>query len=189
MSRFTAVLLLTAVALFGTQAHAAEYVSEDTLRVRLQSATWPADIVRLATEYRARFPYGEFRQQADQLNRRAAEAVRVLERKDVQLYRAAFTTPLDTAALREDVRRAGLADGQAALRVAQAYRDGTGVGADSNRHLGWLQYAASLGSDYASYELALHYRREAQIPLASLYEARAVQLGYVLPTALDHVRK
>lgn len=189
MRRSFAALCLATAALLSLPAAAAEQLSEDTLRVRLQSATWPADIVRLAREYRVRFPNGEYRAGADQLAQRAAEAMRALEDKDVQLYRAAFSVPPETAALREDLRRAGLGDAQSALRLAHAHRDGLGVPADTNRYVGWLQYAARLGNDAASYELAVHYRRNAQIPLASLYEARAVALGYELPRALDHSRK
>jgi hypothetical protein len=46
-----------------------------------------------------------------------------------------------------------------------------------------------LGDEKANYELALHYRREAQPVLAAQYEARAVELGFTPPRALDHVRK
>ena len=64
-----------------------------------------------------------------------------------------------------------------------------GMPADPNRYEGWLQYAAMLGNDGASYELALHYRRIGQPVLASKYEARAAELGFVAPRALDHNRK
>ncbi len=189
MRRSIAALCLAVASLAPLGARAAEALSEDTLRIRLQSATWPADIVQLAREYRNRFPNGEFRVGAEQLGQRAAQAMRALEDKEVQLYRAAFVVPPETAALREDLRRAGLGDAQSALRLAHAHRDGLGVPADANRYVGWLQYAARLGNDSASYELAVHYRRNAQIPLASMYEARAVALGYVPPRALEHERK
>lgn len=189
MLKNVVALCLAAAAVCTVPARAAEQTSEDTLRVRLQSAVWPADIVRLSGEYRSRFPQSDFRASADALGYRAAEAMRALESKDVRLFRSAFTTPPETASLREDLRRAALADSQAALRIAHAHRDGAGLPADPNRYVGWLQYAANLGNDEASYELAVHYRRNAQIPLASLYEARAVELGYVLPRELDHFRK
>jgi TPR repeat protein len=180
---------LVAVMVGAAPARAAEQLSEETLRIRLQSASWPADIVRLANEYKARFPQTDFRPTAESLGRRADVAVRALERKDVQLYRNAFAAPPETADLRDALRRASLGDAESALRLAHAHRSGTGVPADNNRYVGWLQFAASLGHDAASYELAVHYRRNAQLPLASLYEARAVDLGYVPPRDLDHVRK
>lgn len=57
------------------------------------------------------------------------------------------------------------------------------------RALGWLQYAAALGSEDAAYALALHYRRDAQPLLAARYESRAAELGLQPPPALDHLRK
>ena len=189
MFRTLAAACLAATLFGAVPAGAAEQLSEETLRIRVQSASWPADIVRLANEYKARFPQTDFRPTAESLGRRASTAVHALERKDVQLYRSAFSTPLETADLREALRRASLGDAEAALKLAHAYRTGEGVTADTNRYVGWLQFAASLGHDAASYELAVHYRRNAQLPLASLYEARAVDLGYVPPRDLDHVRK
>lgn len=189
MIRFLTAVCLFALTLGAAPARAAEQVSEETLRIRLQSASWPADIVRLANEYKARFPQTDFRPTAEGLGRRADVAVRALGRRDVQLYRSAFETPPETAELRDALNRASLGDAAAALRLARAYRTGDGVTADTNRYVGWLQYAASLGNDTASYELAVHYRRNAQLPLASLYEARATDLGYVAPRDLDHTRK
>jgi TPR repeat protein len=167
----------------------AQSAAESTLRVQLQSATWPADIVRLAGEYRARYPNGEFRATADAFSQKASTAAKALQSRDVGLYRNAFTTPPETAQLREDMRKAALADSAAAYRLARAHQTGAGVPADNSRYLGWLQYASVLGNDSASYELALHYRREAQPLLAARYETRAVELGYTPPRDLDHVRK
>jgi TPR repeat protein len=64
-----------------------------------------------------------------------------------------------------------------------------GVTSDLNRYAGWLQYATMLGNRDASYELAVHYRRQDQPVLASLYETRAIEMGYNPPRWLDHVRK
>lgn len=189
MLRSLAAVCLLAVSLGAAPVRAAEQLTEETLRIRLQSASWPADIVRLSNEYKARFPQTDFRPTAESLGRRADVAVRALERKDVQLYRNAFASPLDTAELREALRRASLGEATSALKLAHAYRNGEGVAADQTRYIGWLQFAASLGHDAASYELAVHYRRNAQLPLAALYEARAVDLGFVPPRDLDHVRK
>ena len=109
---------------------------------------------------------------------------------DVRLYRSAFQSATDVSAAQEDVRRAALGDIAAAVRIAHLHQRGeAGMAQDMNRYVGWLQYASMLGDDRASYELALHYRREAQPALAAKYEARAVELGFTPPRDLDHVRK
>jgi hypothetical protein len=163
--------------------------SESELRTQIEQTVWPADIVRMATEFRRLYPRSAWSATADALATRAGESARVLERKDVRLYRSSFN--VDAApALAEDLRRAALGDAHAAARIAHAYQRGdAGLTADTNRYVGWLQFAAFLGNEDASYELSVHYRRNAQIPLASLYEARAVELGYVLPRELDNIRK
>ena len=52
-----------------------------------------------------------------------------------------------------------------------------------------MQYAAALGNAEASYELAVYYRKASLPALAAPYEARAEELGFKAPPALDHVRK
>lgn len=187
LRRIAAVALAAALSAGAATAFAAP--SEPELRAQIEQSLWPAEIVQLAAEYRRAYPRSSWRASADELATRAAGPAKVLERKDVRLFRNAFSA--DSAPqLAGDLRRAALGDTHAASRIAQAYRRGSdGLTADTNRYVGWLQYAAMLGDEDASYELAVHFRREAQIPLASLYEARAVELGYVLPRNLDHVRK
>ena len=41
----------------------------------------------------------------------------------------------------------------------------------------------------ASYELAVHYRRQGQPAPAAQYESRARELAYTPPPTLDHSRK
>ena len=55
--------------------------------------------------------------------------------------------------------------------------------------MGCLQLAAGQGNGRAAYALALHFRRQSQPLLASLYAQRAVQLGLPMLPALDHARK
>lgn len=188
----TAALLLLALATHG--AHAApqfNFDNEDVLRRELQQALWPADIVRLATEYLNRYPVGSASDLAVVLRERASDPMRVLSRSDVRLYRNAFRPAGDTATEQQDeLRRAALGDMDAAMRLAHQYGHGDGpLAQEQSRYVGWLQYAAMLGNDAASYELARHYRKVAQPVLASQYEARAVELGYTLPRELDHSRK
>jgi TPR repeat protein len=95
-----------------------------------------------------------------------------------------------TPALQADVHLAALGDVHAAVRIAETYAHGQDASpADQHRHVGWLQYAAQLGDDAASYDLALHFRSTGEPAIAAVYEARATALGYVPPLALDHIRK
>jgi hypothetical protein len=174
-------------------AHGAAPVGSDAegaLRQELQQAVWPADIVRLADQYLSRYPAGEGASSASTLRERAGLTMVVLKRSDVRLYRSAFQPASDTGAIQDDLRRAALGDSEAAVRLARLHQRGdAGLAQDTNRYVGWLQYASMLGDERASYELALHFRREAQPVLAAKYEARAVELGFTPPRDLDHFRK
>jgi len=161
--------------------------TEPALREALQQALWPADIVRLAADYLRLYPQQAAAAEVAALHQRAQRSAQLLRRSDVQLFRAAFAPPAEGAALADDLRRAALGDAAAALRQAQ--RALPADAGNRRRQVGWLQYAASLGSEQAAYALALHYRRESQPLLAAQYEARAVDLGFVPPPALDHQRK
>jgi len=159
---------------------------EAQLRQDLQAATWPADIVRLADAYVARFPTTDFAGTAATLRQRAGDAMRALSQNEVRLFRSAFVSNENPAG-HEDMRLAALADANAAVRLAHQNR--RVAGHDAPRYLGWLQYASALGDERASYELALHYRVSGQPVLAARYETLAVEGGYVPPTWLDNTRK
>ncbi len=174
-------------------AHAATDVAEPaatetSLRQSMQEALWPADIVQAAGDYLRRYPNGDWADAARALYERASGTAQVLSRSDVRLYRGAFQADLLPTPVKDDLRKAALGDPAAAVRLAHAYKQSGGDKAGS-RYVGWLQYAATLGHEKAAYELALHFRTQDQPVLASQYEARAVALGYVTPTVLDHVRK
>jgi len=164
--------------------------SEARMRQQVLEASWPADIVRLADEYLRDNPDAAFSPEARGLRDRAASAMQALRSQEVRLFRSAFeratTQPQDRS---RDVRLAALADKDAALRMATANRPDDARPTDGSRYVGWLQYASMLGSDRASYELAVYYRKQDQPALAARYEARAVELGFTLPRWLDHVRK
>lgn len=164
-------------------------MGEGALRQELQQAVWPADIVRLAEQYLSRYPSGVWAQDASALRDRAGQTAGVLKRNDVRLYRTAFQPADADGSVREDLRRAALGDAAAAVRLAHRHERGDGLPQDVNRYVGWLQYASTLGDAQASYELALHFRREAQPVLAAKYEGRAIELGFTPPRDLDHVRK
>lgn len=188
-ARLAAAVLSLGCCLGATASAPTGAEGEGALRQALQQAVWPADIVRLADQYLARFPGGSWSGDANVLRERAGMTAVVLKRPDVRLYRSAFQPAAADASVHEDLRRAALGDPAAAVRLARRHQQGDGVAQDPNRYVGWLQYASMLGDERASYELALHFRRDAQPVLAAKYEARAVELGFTPPRDLDHVRK
>jgi len=154
------------------------------------ASAWPADIVRFARAYLERYPQGSLAEKARAALHQASRTAHMLQRREVRLFRSDFQIEGLPEGTRERIRQAALGDKEAALQVAQWHERGeAGVPRDVNRYVGWLQYAAALGSPVASYELALHYRREDQPALAAPYEARAEELGYQAPPTLDNVRK
>lgn len=201
MMKLTAATALVA-ALFGTclsacaapSAGSAMAGDEGQLRDRLEQTLWPADIVRVAGDYLRAYPDGQAAPAAREMLSGAQSAMRALQRNDVRLYRAAFRENVAPDAqgqsVKEDMHRAALGDPAAAMRLAHRHQRGEGgLAADLNRYVGWLQLASVLGDEHASYELALYFRKENQPVLAAEYEARAQDLGFELPTVLDHVRK
>lgn len=163
---------------------------EPALSQELQDARWPADIVVVADRYVTSYPGGPSAASARADLEKARNTKRLLERSDIRLYRGDFLVRGATPTLHDDVRKAALADKEAAARMARLYRDGDGsVEANSSRYIGWLQYAAALGNASASYELSIYYRKADQPALAAPYEARAEELGFKAPSALDNVRK
>ena len=160
--------------------------TESGLRLATQQALWPADIVRLSADYLRLYPQHPWAADADRIHQRARWTADLLQQADVQLYRPAFDARGVSAEHTDELRLAALGDPAASWRIAQRLpvRDGRWW-----RHVGCLQYAASLGSDEAAYALALHYRRDGQALLAARYEARAIALGFQPPPARDHRRR
>lgn len=183
------LFVLGLAALAGPAFAATPSSSESALRQDLQAARWPADIVRAADRYLAGYPQGPSAPTARSIVDLARQAAHALDR-NVRLYRSDFQLDGGSAAVAEEVRKASLADRDAALRVAHMIRDHeNGLEFDVNRYVGWLQFASALGNGPASYELALHYRKWDQPALAAPYELRAEELGFKAPTVLDNVRK
>jgi hypothetical protein len=147
----------------------------------LEAAMWPAEVARLADEFLAHHPSSRLVDSAKVAREGAREAMQILKRNDVRLFRSAFQPGPGAPAA--ELAKAGRGDKDAAARLARSH------GRDSSRYEGWLQYAAALGNGIASYELALHYRRVEQPLLAAQYEARARALGYTPPPSLDNSRK
>ena len=163
---------------------------EATLWRQLEESMWPADVLRWADEYLKKYPESKVVGSAQVSREGANDAVTVLRSSGVRLYRSAFQPKVTDANWLAEWRKAARGDKDAAARIARAYLKGSGdITADPNRYEGWMQYAAALGNGIASYELAVHYRREGQPVLAAQYEYRARELGYTPPPTLDNVRK
>ena len=180
---------LALVAVVAAPAIAAPYPPppEPALAQELLDARWPADIVAVGERYVAAYPQGPYAATARIELERARNTRRLLERSDIRLYRGDFLARGASPTLYDDVRKAALADKEAAARMARLYREGENE--NPGRYVGWLQYAAALGNAPASYELAVHYRKSDQPALAAPYEARAEELGFQPPPALDNIRK
>ncbi|MFN0186319.1 MAG: hypothetical protein ACKVQR_21095 [Aquabacterium sp.] len=175
-----------AMACMGYGAFAQASEDEARMRQQLQAALWPADIVRLADDYLRQHPDSSWRIVAEGMKLGAADSMRALNRSDVALYRSSFRAATPDDGTTDDLRQAAMGDRDAAMRLAvQSWR------ADRNeaRYVGWLQLASTLGHDKATYELALHFRRNGQPALAAQYESRALEMGYEPPPWLDHRRK
>jgi hypothetical protein len=162
---------------------------------RLEAQLWPVDVLSTAEDYLKSYPDSPLLASAQVARDGAADAVAILRRSNVRLYRSAFQALADLPPERAaDILKAGRGDKDAAARLGRHYKrtsDGSAAyrsGGDS-RYEGWMQYAAALGNGIASYDLSLYYRRVEQPQLASEYETRARALGYTPPPSLDNSRK
>ncbi len=164
--------------------------AEDRDWAALQTLVWPPDLLRLARQFRQRYPDSARNPAAEVAAEGAREAADILRRNDVRLYRSSFEpNPAFDAAYNNDLRKAARGDKDAAARVGRAWNTVDLAGPALSRYEGWMQFAAELGNGIASYELALHYRRQNQPQPAARWESRARELGYTPPASLEHYRK
>ena len=93
------------------------------------------------------------------------------------------------ATYREDLAKALRGDKDAALRIADAYRDGRfGLRQSDNRYELWLRFSAALGSGIAAwqlYELALEGKLTGAGSASTTWRTRAAELGYQPPKELN----
>jgi hypothetical protein len=156
---------------------------------KFMQTTWPAEVVQLSEDFLRHYPDSKLVVSAQVAHDGAVAADKVMRRSDVRLYRSAFMLRDDMDVdQRRDLVRCGRGDKDAAAREARRAQAKANATMKA-RYEGWLQYAAALGNGIASYELALHYRREDQPLLASQFESRARARGYKPPPTLDNVRK
>lgn len=179
----------------GAAAPAAPDIDEEAELKKLERAAWPAEVVQVAEAFLKARPESPFAPGVQVARDGARTALKALQRSDVRLYRAAFSMNDDMPGeQRQDLLRCGRGDKDAAARMGWRFRDaqksgGYGASSAQSRYEGWMQFAVALGNGIASYELALHFRRNGQPLLASQFETRARELGYTPPPDLDNVRK
>lgn len=154
----------------------------------LQAALWPAEVLRLARAFLERHPASSARTAVRVAAEGAAEAAGLLRRSGINLYpRDVQPRPELGPAFEDDMRRALRGDGTAAARVGARL-----LAADPTAHgrsyTGWMELAAALGNGIAAYDLARHYRDRDQPAAAGTWEARARELGYVIPPGLRLTR-
>lgn len=186
------VLLATRAAPAAATAGAGRFGTEDEAGdwAALQSTVWPPDVVRLADRYLQRWPQSKLAGGAEVMREGAKEAATILRRNDIRLFRRSFEPHAGADKdYQADLLKAARGDKDAAARIGRAWRTDAQSGAELSRYEGWMQYAAELGNGIASYELALHYRRQDQPQPAARWEARARELGYTPPPSLDNQRK
>lgn len=189
VNKTTGLILALFIQLAASAAWANEAAPREDLRQQMHTATWPADIVRIADRLLAVEERDEAIADARRIRREAAWTAQLLQSNVMLLQRSAFVAS-NNAGERQDMRQAALGNPEAALRMARRYQPGINSNAaDPHRYVGWLQLASQLGNDNASYELALFFRKEGQPSQAAVYETRAAQQGYIAPVALDHIRK
>jgi hypothetical protein len=183
---FAAAVLLSG--LVANVVWAAPEAGMPALRAAVDQAMWPGDIVRAADQYLRACPDAADAAEVQTVRQHAADAWRLVSRNDVRLYRSAFSPREASGETATDMRLAALGDREAAVRLAHASRradDAQGT----QRYVGWLQLAASLGDERASYELALYFRRTDQPILAARYEEEALAMGFQPAPGLDNIRK
>lgn len=183
----------------GAAAPAGPGIDEEAELKKLETLTWPAEVVQVAEAFLKARPDSPFAPGVQVARDGARAALKALQRNDVRLYRAAFSMNDEmNSEQRQDLLRCGRGDKDAAARMAWRFRGnaaasaggyGGGASAAQSRYEGWMQFAVALGNGIASYELALHFRSTGQPLLASQFESRARDLGYTPPPDLDNVRK
>ncbi|KQW49971.1 MULTISPECIES: caspase family protein [unclassified Roseateles] len=182
----------------GAAAPAGPDINEEAELKKLEQLAWPAEVVQVAEAFLKARPDSPFAPGVQVARDGARAALAALRRNDVRLFRTAFSLNEDMPnEQRQDLLRCGRGDKDAAARMAWRFRGESSGGGDGygrassaqSRYEGWMQFAVALGNGIASYELALHFRKNGQPLLASQFEARARDLGYTPPPNLDNVRK
>lgn len=158
---------------------------------RLAAALWPGEVLRLANAFLERYPRSRLLGSAEVAKDGATQALRLLKRSDVRLYRSAFRSDGLPSEQQSDLRKCGRGDKDAAARMGRYWQERASNNDPivMNKYEGWMQYAAALGNGIAAYDLALFYRRFGQPHPAAAFESRARELGYTPPPSLDNSRK
>ncbi|NJM33166.1 MAG: hypothetical protein HC848_10390 [Limnobacter sp.] len=182
------VLLATAIELPDGSMGAPANLAEALQWKQIEQSDWPPEVIRQCDIFLARFPQSEQVELVKIKRDGAKNAVLLLSRRDIKLYRSSFAPPEDVTLNEREIRKAAQGDKDAAARIARGYRQSS-IEQAAFRYEGWLQFAAGLGNGIAAYELALFYRDAGQPQAAAEAEAKAIELGYTPPLSLEHTRK
>lgn len=163
--------------------------AEDEAFEAVLAAPNPADIKKAAENFLRAYPDGRYEPQARVALAGAEDALRALSSRFVRLSLSAFRVSTGDERFVDDMRKALRGDKDAAARIAESYRAGSGdVAANPARSEQWLRYSGLLGNAIACYQL---YRQLAQKgdPDAEFFGPEAVRLGYQPPKGLCGSRK
>ncbi len=163
--------------------------AEDEAFEAVVAAPTPADIKKAAESLLRVYPTGRYEPQTRVALAGAEDALRALSSRFVRLSLSAFRVSTTDERFAEDMRKALRGDKDAAARIAEGYRLGSGgVAANPARSEQWLRYSGLLGNAIACYQL---YRQLAQKgdPDAEFFGPEAVRLGYQPPKGLCGSRK
>lgn len=151
----------------------------------IRRALLPREVVRLCESFLRDYPSGEFAPTAQAAldgARMAADSLRA-----AGLTSDTIKDGTGNADYRDDLVKAMRGDKDAAHRIAQMYRDGSGgVQANPRRVEIWLKFSAELGNGIACWQLAEYYGGIDMVGEAARYERRAVEFGYRPPPRLSN---
>ena len=162
--------------------HASVFAQDEAvckeLYPKYAEAVWPKDIVSAAKGYLQKCSANK-----DEVNGSMASAT--ISSVVLQKLPMGRTTYLGQELSAKEVKKrrsASLGNANDAYEIALSLEE------HSSQYVWWLQFSAGLGNGKAAYAVALHYRYMGQPSEASVWEAKANELGYHPLTSLDHRR-
>lgn len=157
----------------------------------IQRIIRPKDLARQCEAFLKAYPVSRFLQPVKARLQGARETLKAKATvRDMSFD--ALDDKAGDATYREDLVKALRGDKDAALRIADAYRDGrVGLKKSDNRYELWLRFSAALGSGIAAwqlYELALEGKLTGSGAGSTSWRTRAAELGYQPPRELDRIK-
>ena len=159
----------------------------------IQRTLRPKDLRNLCDAFLKAYPLSQFVQWV-KVRRQGAQAF--IDAKEqpstnapIRITWGALDDKAGSTAYREDLAKAFRGDKDAALRIADAYRDGrAGVAKTDDRYEAWLRLSYELGSGIAAaqlYELAKSDKLSGEGAGSKVWLKRAIERGYSPPKELN----